>query len=474
MANNEFGDFQTNQKLARRVTALLGDLTGSPATVVEPTCGEGNFVQAALDAYPDAIVHGLEINEDYARKLEKRFQFNPHVILHNEDYFDFDWDGMIGRMAKPVWVIGNPPWVTNTQLVKLESKNLPKKSPQAHLKGIEAQTGKSNFDISESMIRDWFRWCAACEGSLAVICKTSVARKLLQWWWKSNAPAPDARIHMIDAKAEFDVTVSACVLVCTFASKQASKTCDVYADLDSKQPKSNFGQIGNVLVSDAPTYKKHIGWIGSSSGQPQWRSGIKHDAGGVLEFQIRYEKLIRKDGTCADLPDDYVYPLIKGSDLAQHNPMSRARRILVPQSYIGENTDSIAKKSPKTWNYLNGCAEAFDKRKSVIYKKGSRFSIFGIGEYSFKPWKIAIAALYKSLNFRIIGPVDGKPVMFDDTVYFVGFDTRAEAESVMKKLNDADVQRFLSSMIFWDDMRPVKTEILNRLNLSAIQLKEAA
>lgn len=472
MANNEFGDFQTNERLAASVVALLGDASGNPATIVEPTCGRGNFIAAAHAAYPNSLIHGLEINPDHVQGLEKRFQFNSRVVLHKENYFDFDWESLVAQMAKPVWVIGNPPWVTNTQLIKINSANLPVKSPQAHLRGIEAQTGKSNFDISESMMRDWFGWCESCDGSLAVICKTSVARKLLMWWWKAGKRAPLARMYLIDAKAEFDVSVSACVLVCSFGTGTGEQQCTIFSSLDAVAPESEFGLSNGVLVSDARRFCHTRYLLGKSN--PQWRSGIKHDAGKVLELRRRGVALVNGYGDQVEVESDFLFPLLKGSDLSKSEINREVRGIIVPQSFIGEDVRRISQIAPQTWSYLMQHGEAFDGRKSVIYKKGQRFSIFGVGEYSFQPWKIAIAALYKSLEFRLIGPIGGKPVMFDDTVYFLGFPTKDEAEMVLARLQSQDAQTFLRSMIFWDDMRPVKTEILNRLDLSVAPLKRVA
>lgn len=472
MPNNEFGDFQTNDDLARRVVALVSGLAETPATVVEPTCGRGSFIKASLDAFPDAVVHGLEVQQDYIAELERRFQLCPKFILHKANYFAFDWDDLIPRMAKPVWVIGNPPWVTNTLLMKMESANLPKKSPQAHLRGFEAQTGKSNFDISESMIRDWFRWCAECDGTLAVICKTSVARKVLQWWWRQSDAAPAARIHLIDAKAEFGATVSACVLVCTFDRKSTRKVCELYGGLDATTPSNTFGLIDGYLVADEPKYRSGRSMLGKA--QPRWRSGIKHDAGAVLELTIRAGVLQNKSGERVRIESDFLYPLFKGSDLGRPEAMRHRRAMLVPQRFIGEDTARIAREAPRTWAYLNAHETAFAARKSAIYKKARPFSIFGVGEYTFHPWKIAIGALYKKLDFQLIGPVNGKPVVFDDTVYFLGFATEVEARRALHRLRSRAVTDFLSSMIFWDDMRPVKTEILNRIDLSSMKHLEAA
>jgi hypothetical protein len=77
------------------------------------------------------------------------------------------------------------------------------------------------------------------------------------------------------------------------------------------------------------------------------------------------------------------------------------------------------------------------------------------------------------LDFRLIGELNDKPVVFDDTVYFLSFDTEEQARKVLYTLLSQNVQDFFSSMIFWDEKRPIKTSILNRLNLQAPKTVQA-
>ena len=59
--------------------------------------------------------------------------------------------------------------------------------------------------------------------------------------------------------------------------------------------------------------------------------------------------------------------------------------------------------------------------------------------------------------------------MFDDTVYFLSFDTEQEARSVLRMLTSKAATSLLSSLIFWDEKRPIKTSILNVLDWSRLQ-----
>lgn len=95
----------------------------------------------------------------------------------------------------------------------------------------------------------------------------------------------------------------------------------------------------------------------------------------------------------------------------------------------------------------------------------------GIGPYSFSPWKVAISGLYKSLNFVILGPQDGKPVMVDDTCYFLPCDTEEKAKIVLELLKTEQASSFLSSIIFWDSKRPISVDVLQRLKLNHCKKK---
>ena len=58
----ESGSFQTPLPLAREVCSLLSQNGCKPLSVLEPTCGAGNFLQAALEQFPGLkIAVGVEI-----------------------------------------------------------------------------------------------------------------------------------------------------------------------------------------------------------------------------------------------------------------------------------------------------------------------------------------------------------------------------------------------------------------------------
>ena len=177
----EYGDWQTPIELARKVCEILVKKRISPASLVEPTFGTGSFLIAAIDAFPALKnVLGSEINHTYyesAKNLLNKSLRKCNINLIQGDFFTVDWKNVIKSLPEPILITGNPPWVTNTKISTLGSKNLPKKSNYKNHQGIEAITGKSNFDISESIIVKMLEAIEGKEATIAVLCKTDVARK---------------------------------------------------------------------------------------------------------------------------------------------------------------------------------------------------------------------------------------------------------------------------------------------------------
>ncbi len=139
--------------------------------------------------------------------------------------------------------------------------------------------------------------------------------------------------------------------------------------------------------------------------------------------------------------------------------------IIMTQKKVNAETGIIQEQAPKTWNYLLRHVSQLDKRKSSIYKGKPRFSIFGVGEYTFAPWKVAISGLYKTIHFAVIPPFRQKPGIVDDTCYLIPCKTRAEAHLLADLLNSDIAKEFLNSLIFWDAKRPITVDILRRLDI---------
>ena len=463
----EYGDFQTPLDLAQQVCELLVSKGVKPATVIEPTCGMGNFLVAAVEHFPEVEqLFGLEINARYIESAKEKLKLliaGRKVKLLHEDFFQAHWLKIIQSSSEPILVLGNPPWITSSELGVLESKNLPRKGNHEGLTGLEALTGKSNFDISEWML---LRICELLDGRnaiLAILCKTAVARKILSHAWKKHFHLRNAELFQIEAETHFNASVDACLLFLEFRPSSRCKNASVYQSLEDRTASQNIGFRKGKIIADIVAFErwKHL----QGTFLYDWRSGIKHDCSKVMEFIKKERHYCNGLGETVELEDDYVYPMLKSSNLANGTLTAPDRWMLVTQKKIGNDTDGIRSVAPKTWNYLQEHSRFLDKRRSSIYRKQPRYSIFGVGEYSFSPWKVAVSGFYKTLQFRVVGSFSGKPIVLDDTCYFIPCESKEEAESIESILNSVIAKEYLSSFIFWDAKRPITKELLQNLDL---------
>jgi hypothetical protein len=466
----EYGDFQTPLPLAKQICAMLLNQGFRPASIIEPTCGRGSFLMAALESFPHAQeLLGVDINPQYIQFLQTAIKDQPNsdkIHLAVDSFFQRDWAAEIERMPDPLLLIGNPPWVTNAALGSLGSGNLPRKSNFKKLNGLDALTGKSNFDISEWMLLEMLKWLQGREATLAMLCKTGVARKILQEAWKNKLSLRKAEIRLIDASTAFQAAVDACLLVCHFRPDSYSHHAEWFSRIEDSAPVRSLGLYHGRLIADLPRFQRWKHLAGRS--EIQWRSGIKHDCAKVMELIQEGARYRNRLHDLWDLEDDCIYPLLKSSDLAHRRIECPRKWLLVPQRSIGENTHVLSETVPRTWKYLQTYQEHFSRRTSSIYKNRPPFSIFGVGDYSFAPAKVAISALHKKLDFVPLGTFADKPMVLDDTCYFLPCPSLAHAESLAEMLNSTAAKEFLSALIFWDAKRPITIDILRQLSLDAL------
>lgn len=473
----EFGDFQTPDDIARRAIMALKKLRIRPMSVVEPTCGRGSFLIAAINAF-GGVKHfvGVDINEAHIGHLRQQTvkkDVEARTRIIRGDFFTFKWEDILETLPDPILILGNPPWVTSADLGILQSRNLPEKLNTQGMRGYEAITGKSNFDISEWMLLRYLDWLFKRNGAIAVLCKTSVARKVLFHAWGNNYPISSACIYRIDAQKYFGASVDACFFIAEVFDGKRSTDCPVYEDFDSLTPSYIIGYHDGLVVANIELYEKWRHLRGRDVAYI-WRSGIKHDCSSIMELESIDNEYRNGNKAPVLLEDTYLYPMLKSSDIGNGQVRSIRKYMLVTQRYIGEDTAHIKRNAPQTWRYLQGNADLLRKRASSVYHNRPSFSIFGVGDYAFSPWKVAISGFYKKLDFKVVGPYKGRPVVFDDTAYFLSCWSEEEADFISRLLNSKAAKEFFTSMIFWSDKRPITIALLKKLNLHSLSIELGA
>lgn len=469
----EYGDFQTNADLANKVTLHLVSKNVSPEIVVEPTCGKGNFIVASLRNFKNIKnIFGIEIYKPYVWEtkfsiinffLENPENNKPEILITHCNVFDFEFKQIAKQHStKDILIIGNPPWVTNSKLGSLSSTNLPKKTNFKNHSGLDAMTGKGNFDIAEYITMTMIKTFQKMKGHLLLLVKNSVIKNIVFDQNKNRYEISSIEKQCIDSKKEFNVSVEASL----FYSKLNSVPefdCKEFNFYDNTNSYRKFGWLNDKFVSNIDTYTHTKDIDGESPFE--WRQGLKHDCSAIMELDKVNGHYVNGLNEEVTLEDSLVYGILKSSDL-KNTVINQTRKFtIVTQKKVGQDTKYIKSGYPKTYQYLTTHQKSFDARKSSIYNNKPLFSIFGIGDYSFKPYKVAISGLYKTFHFTLILPQDNKPVMLDDTCYLIGFDKIEFAVYALMLLNSDTTMQFLQSITFADAKRTFTKDVLMRIDL---------
>jgi len=469
----EYGDFQTNTELANKVVFHLTTKNVSPEIVIEPTCGKGNFIVASLRQFTDIKkVFGIEIYKPYVWEskfniidfyLNNPTKYKPEISIIHSSVFDFGFEPIAKENStKEILIIGNPPWVTNSKLGSLNSSNLPKKTNFKNHNGLDAMTGKGNFDIAEYIALMMIETFQHQKGNIALLVKNSVIKNIVFDQFTKKYRISDIEKHCIDSKKEFNVSVESSLFYCKLNSNSAFN-CAEFDFYNNSNTKLSFGWLLGKFVSNIDTYSNAEQIDGKCPFE--WRQGIKHDCSSIMELDRVNGHFVNGLNEEIKLENDLVYGVLKSSDLKNTVINETRKYTIVTQRKVGQETNYIKNDFPKIYKYLSEHQDIFNARKSSIYNKKPPFSIFGVGDYSFKPYKVAISGLYKTFHFTLVLPQNDKPVMLDDTCYMLGFDRLEFAVYSLLLLNCETTTKFLQSITFADAKRTFTKDILMRIDL---------
>lgn len=456
----EFGDYQTPSYFAEIVCKLLRDkLNIEPDVIIEPTSGLGNFISASLKVFHSLRnIYGIEINDEYCETCKRNID-DDRVEIFNGNFFSYEIEKLIN--GKETLIIGNPPWATNSNL----NFNLPPKINFKCLSGIDAITGTSNFDICEYIILKLVEKSIGKNVSIAMLCKTSVARNVLVEIDRTNTQIEHAKMYKFNSSSVFGISASACLLFIKMSIGEMNcRQCEVY---DINKPDIVTGQIcfKNGILRNVDLDVLDLGGACTI----EWRQGVKHDCAGVMELIKGGKNCYQnKNKEEIELEQTLIFPLMKSSSFKKPIIKSNfAKYVIVTQKKPREETNYIQKIAPLTWQYLCERREKFDSRKSSIYKGAPAFSMFGVGDYSYAKYKVGISGFSKKPLFSLLYNEANieHPVMVDDTSYFLSFNNYYDAYVCMLLLNSTRVQEFLLSISFQDAKRPYTKKVLQQLDL---------
>ncbi len=418
-----------------------------PSHIVEPTCGSGAFLRAAAAAWPGVPLTGWELVDEKRAALGE----GPWTV-HGGDAFALDWPAILPT-EPGLLMLGNPPWGTADAFARVQGLSPPRRRGQVRGDG---RTGAANFDTAEWLLVAWLEALAARRATVAMLVKASTARRVLLTADRLGLPLTPVGMWGIDARRAFRASVDACLFVVTTGGPGGP--CPVSSTLDTPPSRRVCIEEGR-WIADAEAWRDGRRLLGTAP--IAWRSGVKHDCAAVMEIDPDGRNGL---GELVDTEATHRAPFLKGADVAAGRPPSR--QLILPHRSAGADTGGLHDEAPRTLAYLERHAERLEARRSRIWRSGPRFGLFGLGPYSFAPWKVVAPAIHRPTVFRVVGPQNGLPVLVDDTTVFLPMNSEAQAREAARALESPAVSAYLRARVPPRSKRALTVTILGALDWS--------
>ncbi len=224
-----------------------------------------------------------------------------------------------------------------------------------------------------------------------------------------------------------------------------------------------------------------------------WVEVVGQRPGGLVVVSNVVEGAKKKvPQTQAAVEKDLIFPLLRGSDISRWSCSPSIKMIVTHEE--GQRLKAIPEERmqqeyTKTFLYLKRFEAVLRSRKTQavrhLMEDGPFYSVFGIGDYTFAPWKVVWAEVGNELEAAVIGKLDAhgssKPVVPDHTCVAVGCPERHEAHYLCAALNSSPARLAIRNYIVLHPDPHVLNNInvrnflpTNRVHLRLAELSEAA
>jgi type I restriction-modification system DNA methylase subunit len=197
----------------------------------------------------------------------------------------------------------------------------------------------------------------------------------------------------------------------------------------------------------------------------QSRHGLVNDLNGVYFVNIlkkEAENLLIINGTNRAkkkikevkniIEPTYVFPFLKPKNVKKWKIKGYSYALLPQKKYGEKNESELRIKAPLTYKYFYQFKDDLLGRSSKWLKQEGFpfYSTFGIGDYSFKPYKVVWCCMTYSPNFAVVSSVNDsfvgeKQVMPDNTIGYFSFDNENEAHFVCAIMNSKIASELLEN-----------------------------
>ncbi|SEO89245.1 N-6 DNA Methylase [Halorientalis persicus] len=466
------------------------------ATVLDPGCGSGVFLTAALDrkrtawsgapeAFLDAAVTsvvGIDVNPVAVKSAtlayctavfdeldaSEREQFAVPVFL--TDALGLTRDDEVEFRGEPLdttfdTLVGNPPWIPWERL----SERLKDRWRERYVEpldlqphgGVAARLGHSNDDVSVP-----FAWTCVHRylrpgGTAAFVLKRDLMRgpagAVLRRLRVGDRSLALADVQDLSALEPFpEVGANAAVYAFEADTEPSFPVPATVWTPGDGQPDFGSGpafresatSTGTELVPLDPDDTTSA-WLRADAERAalgscahEIRHGLKDDANAV--FGLERDDLDR-------IEHGLVYPYLKSRHVRKWGLTGHDLR-LVPQAQAGEDNEAwLREQYPETYDYLAANREPLTDRSSSWLDRGPFYSVFGLGEYTWADYKVAWCRLGFKPHFTVVSTrsdpdLGEKQVIPGDHYMFLATDDRRTAHFLCALLNAAPYQRTLRDL----------------------------
>ncbi|MWV65024.1 N-6 DNA methylase [Halorubrum sp. JWXQ-INN 858] len=507
------GQYYTPRGLASVAVDALPVADHASDRVLDPGCGSGVFLDASLRAKRAAIeeppsppgsgdpaalvatltdtVVGFDINPVAVRSAKLRYALSIADLLAADGVeavelpvFLTDSVGLAGGIDAEAGsgirfgdgrldptadhLVGNPPWITWANLPESTREawrdaHVDRLGLLAH-EGAASLLGHANDDVSVPFVWVCIDRYLAAGGSASVVLKRGLTKgpsgRLFRAGDVGDRPVAVERVQDLTRLDPFggDVTPDASVYTLR-ADRDTTFPVDATSwsrgGSDQGPSFASARAMSRTLTREGTAYRPIDGddpagsWIRADADRRALgecavpiRHGVKDDAAAVFDVD---------EATLDAIEADRVFPYLKSRHVVKYGLFGHDRRLVPMDEAHADNEAALAASCPATYDYLRERREELAARSSSWLDHGPFYNVFGLGEYTWSPYKVVWCRLAFKPHFVVVSTVTDealgeKPVVPGDHCMFVPTDDREEAHFLCALLNSASYRRAIEGV----------------------------
>ncbi len=454
------------------------------ATVLDPTAGEGSFLEAFISLafertidVNDRMLHrlvGIEKERSFVENFFSNMQRRYHISFPEENFRCEDFILQQSNVKADI-VVGNPPWQNFTDLPSSYKEALKPYFFRYHLVSNpkDLLLGGSRIDVAALVAAKCLVENLRENGKafffmpLSILLNDSAHRSFRSYSFgkvkfaveevydfkhKSIFEGITTRYGLVQFKRDREQTFPVPYHIFTSGRWKAMDAKPLFL---SDAPLSIMAR-GRDSLRKIDSFKKI-----SIPAECKPRQGVNTcGANNVFIFDacipLNETTVLAGNNMTrgVELPLKYLFPLSAKENFAQDLPIPRRFILLPHDSTTGRPLEESALKTePLLYRYLLSQQGTLQKRKGTLInawiKKGCWWALLGVGRYSFTPYKILWEAYGRdTFSPRIFSKVDGRCWQGNQSLHaYIPVEDGSRAAAILKKLRAPFVQHYLSSQL---------------------------